>query len=92
MGYIYNYYSPDKESAHLDSLRLLNEIHCFDGLRVDRTLSGHGLEARIPFLDVDYVEKYLSLPVELRKPSTERIEKQLLRRCILYTLFIHSSI
>jgi asparagine synthase (glutamine-hydrolysing) len=79
MGYIYNYYAPDDATAHADSLRLLSEIHRFDGLRVDRTLGAHGLEARLPFLDVDYVEAYLSIPVELRRPTAVRMEKQILR-------------
>ena len=79
MGYIYNYLAPSKQQAHQDSLRLLQEIHCFDGLRVDRTLGSHGLEARLPFLDIDYVETYLYMPIELRKPTKQRIEKQLLR-------------
>jgi asparagine synthase (glutamine-hydrolysing) len=79
MGYIYNYYAPNKKEAHEDSLRLLEEIHCFDGLRVDRTLGAHGLEARLPFLDIDYVQTYLSMPIELRQPTNQQMEKQLLR-------------
>lgn len=86
MGYIYNYYAPSKKEAHKDSLRLLQEIHCYDGLRVDRTLGAHGLEARVPFLDIDYVQTYLSMPIELRKPSRECMEKQLLRDAF-YTLY-----
>jgi asparagine synthase (glutamine-hydrolysing) len=88
MGYIYNYFAPDAATAHADSLRLLKEIHCYDGLRVDRTLGAHGLEARVPFLDIDYVEAYLNTPVELRLPSTKsgRMEKQLLRDAF-YTLY-----
>lgn len=81
MGYLYNYYAPSDEEAHADSIRLLSEIHMYDGLRVDRTLATHGLEARLPFLDRIYVESYLELPVELRRPSVSknRMEKQFLR-------------
>jgi asparagine synthase (glutamine-hydrolysing) len=81
MGYLYNYYAPSDEEAHADSIRLLTEIHMYDGLRVDRTLAAHGLEARLPFLDRTYVASYLELPIELRRPSVEknRMEKQFLR-------------
>ena len=79
MGYLYNYFHPSHEAAHADSLRLLNEIHCFDGLRVDRCLGAHGLEARVPFLDPDFVSACLSIPVELRVPTPERMEKQFIR-------------
>jgi asparagine synthase (glutamine-hydrolysing) len=53
----------------------------FDGLRVDRTLAAHGLEARVPFLDPDYITTYLSTPAEWRQPSyqNKKMEKHLLR-------------
>jgi asparagine synthase (glutamine-hydrolysing) len=79
MGYIYNYFAPNDKDAHADSLRLLNEIHCYDGLRVDRTLAAHGLEARVPFLDIDYVRTYMKIPIELRRPGPDNMEKQFLR-------------
>lgn len=80
-GYIYNYLAPSPEEAHADAVRLLREIHCFDGLRVDRTLAGHGLEARLPFLDPAFVEAYISLPPLVRAPckDTKHMEKQFLR-------------
>lgn len=80
-GYIYNYYAPSAVEASKDAERLLREIHCFDGLRVDRTLGAHGLEARLPFLDPAFVAAYHSTEPELRVPSQQhgRIEKQLLR-------------
>lgn len=78
-GYLYNYYAPSALDAHADALRLLKEIHMYDGLRVDRTISHHGIEARVPFLDPLYVEAYLSIPVALRVPSESQMEKQFLR-------------
>ena len=59
-------------------LRLLNEIHYFDVLRSDRSISDNGLEARTP-LDTDFVRYYLSINPELRS-SNEQIEKYLLRK------------
>lgn len=86
-GYLYNHFAPSARHAHRDATRLLSEIHCFDGLRVDRTLGAHGLEARVPFLDPAYVQTYLSTPCEWRVPikaketenNTPQMEKQLLR-------------
>ena len=79
MGYLYNYFYPSFDAAHHDSLRLLDEIHYFDGLRVDRCLGAHGLEARVPFLDPDFVNSVLSAPVEMRVPIGGRMEKQFIR-------------
>lgn len=85
-GYLYNYFAPSPKHAHRDASRLLSEIHHYDGLRVDRTLGAHGLEARVPFLDPEYVRTYLSTPCEWRRPCKDeasgvgmQMEKQLLR-------------
>lgn len=78
-GYLYNYYAPSPEEAHADAINRLEEIHMYDGLRVDRTISNHGLEARVPFLDPRYVEAYLSIPDYLRVPGPQNMEKKLLR-------------
>jgi asparagine synthase (glutamine-hydrolysing) len=79
-GYLYFYYAPSAEDAHKESVRLLRDIYMYDGLRVDRTLSGHGLEARVPFLDTEFVEAYLSIPADLRAPKVgSQTEKQFLR-------------
>jgi len=42
-------------------------------------MSAHGLEVRIPFLDLDFVKTYLSMPAEMRQPQ-QGIEKRLLRK------------
>jgi asparagine synthase (glutamine-hydrolysing) len=78
-GYLYNYNAPSAQAAHEDALRLLKEIHKFDGLRCDRTIAGNGIEARVPFLDPEFVETYLSIPAELRIPTEDRMEKLMLR-------------
>ena len=79
MGYLYFYNAPNEEEAHLESINLLRNIHQFDGLRVDRCLAAHGLEARVPFLDPAFVNAMLSVPAYLRIPTKERMEKQFLR-------------
>ena len=59
--------------------RLLEEIHRYDVLRSDRSISSHGLEARTPFLDKQFVSCAMSYPTVMRRPSKDRMEKQLLR-------------
>lgn len=77
-GYIYFRDAPNADAGHEDSLRLLKEIYLFDGLRADRTMASQSLELRVPFLDLQFTNYYLSLPKELRQPK-EGIEKYLLR-------------
>jgi asparagine synthase (glutamine-hydrolysing) len=93
-GYMYFHKTPSAYESHLENIRLLEDIHRFDGLRVDRAMSCHGLEVRIPFLDPDFVQLYLSLPTSLRIPGTSdgRIEKQLFRDAFRDTNLLPSDV
>jgi len=84
MGYLYYYLAPNAEEAQEDSLRLVSEIHHFDGLRVDRCVSVHGLEARVPFLDAQFVSLFARVDPVLKQPKKERMEKFLIRRAFEY--------
>ena len=85
-GYLYFGYCPDSIEFDSECKRLLRNIHCFDVLRSDRCISAHGLEARTPFLDKEFVEMYLSIPSEYRfnffneKNERKLPEKYLLRK------------
>ena len=80
-GYLYFHYAPDSVTFDKECRRLLNDIYLFDVLRSDRTISCHGLEARTPFLDRNFVQSYLSIPCELRDHNfnNKRCEKYILR-------------
>ena len=80
MGYLYFYKHPSLEEAQNEHFKLLNNIHYFDGLRVDRNISYWGLEARVPFLDYEFVKYYLNLPPICKVPTKEYIEKYLIRK------------
>jgi len=79
-SYLYFYNAPSDREYEEDVVRLLREIHSFDVLRSDRSISSHGLEPRTPFLDKAFVQTVLSIPLEFRRPSKSRPEKWLLRR------------
>jgi asparagine synthase (glutamine-hydrolysing) len=79
-GYMYFHCAPDELEFDKECRRLLNDIHYFDVLRSDRSISSHGLEARTPFLDRSFVQTYLSIPPEIRfHPKYKKCEKYLLR-------------
>ena len=84
-GYLYFKASPDNMEFDKECMRLLNNIHYFDGLRSDRCISANGLEARTPFLDRGWVEYYLSIPANIRNhnnlyKNVYEIEKFLIRK------------
>jgi asparagine synthase (glutamine-hydrolysing) len=80
MGYIYFYLHPNIKDAYEERNRLIEQIHCYDGLRVDRNISYHGLEARVPFLDKEFVELYYRIDPKLLVPTKEHMEKYLIRK------------
>jgi len=79
-GYLYFYRAPSDEEFEAESTRLLKDINSFDVLRSDRSMAAHGLEARTPFLDRQFVAVAKSLPTELRRPSANQVEKFILRK------------
>jgi asparagine synthase (glutamine-hydrolysing) len=80
-GYLYFNNAPNDEAFHAETERLLEDIHTFDVLRSDRSISANGLEARTPFLDKQFVSVVRSIhPSMLRPCKGGRIEKALLRQ------------
>ncbi len=77
-GYLYHRKAPSAQEFHLESVSLLKEIHNFDVLRSDRSCSDNGLEPRTPFLDRDFVNYYMSIPLEFRFNNSKQ-EKYLIR-------------
>lgn len=65
-GYNYFYLCPSQDDAEHEGRRLLQNIHRYDVLRADRTISNWGLELRVPFLDSDFVKYVYSIPASLR--------------------------
>lgn len=71
-GYLYFNYAPSVSAFQEECYRLLEHIHHFDVLRSDRCIASHGLEPRTPYLDKDFTQFYLSIPVEYRRTVNEK--------------------
>ena len=65
-GYLYMNKCPDDIEFDKETRRLLQDIHLFDVLRSDKSISSHGLEPRTPFLDRSFVNFILSIPSYFR--------------------------
>lgn len=98
-GYMYFHCSPSPIESHKENCRLLQDIHLYDGLRADRCIAGNGLEARLPFLNVNFVNLILetnpSLRIPINEPSVDqnkKIEKWLLRKAFDNTNYLPSEV
>lgn len=87
MGYLYNYFCPNQQEGDRDRIMRCNDIHRYDGLRVDRNISRYGLEARVPYEDNEFEELYADIAYELKVPSKKlnRQEKELIRNAFTYS-------
>jgi len=65
-GYLYMNKCPDDIEFDNETRRLLKDIHLFDVLRSDKSISSNGLEPRTPFLDRSFVNFILSIPPYFR--------------------------
>ena len=80
-SYMYFYNAPNNFEFEKETQRLLKDIHYFDVLRSDRSISSHGLEPRTPFLDRQFVQVAQSISTHLRRPVKGLFcEKYILRK------------
>jgi asparagine synthase (glutamine-hydrolysing) len=74
-GYLYMYNCKDDIEYDKETRRLLKDIHMFDVLRSDKSISSNGLEPRTPFLDKTFVNYVLSIPSDIRNHNNFCNEK-----------------
>lgn len=79
-SYLYFQQAPSPLAFQNECVRLLEDIHYFDMLRGDRSVSSAGLEARVPFADKAFVEYFMGIDPSLRMFDDQRIEKYLIRK------------
>ena len=97
-GYLYMNKCPDDIEFDKETRRLLKDIHLFDVLRSDKSISSHGLEPRTPFLDKSFANFILSIPPYFRNHKNESekekcgcVEKFILRKSFSVDYFKNCS-
>ena len=79
-SYMYFHNAPDPIAFKKETVRLMEDLCYFDVLRCDKSTAGAGLEVRVPFLDKEFLQYYLSIKPELKMPKRFNMEKYLLRK------------
>jgi asparagine synthase (glutamine-hydrolysing) len=81
-GYLYFHKAPNKEELHKETVRKIKALYMFDCLRANKSTSAWGLEARVPFLDQDFMNIAMAIdPAEkMIRKDEGRIEKWIMRR------------
>lgn len=60
--------------------RMVRDVCYFDLLRSDKSISGAGLEARVPFADKKFLQYVMSIPPKYKLFNDEKIEKYIFRK------------
>ena len=78
-GYLYFHRAPDPRSFHDETVRKLDRLHWYDCLRANKAMAAWGVEARVPFLDKEFMDVAMSLDPAAKMAGPGRMEKQILR-------------
>lgn len=79
-GYSYLRAYRDAGELQAEMVRLVGGLHNMNLQRVDRMTMAHGLEGRVPFLDLKLIDLALAIDPELKLYGPGRPEKWLLRQ------------
>jgi asparagine synthase (glutamine-hydrolysing) len=78
-GYLYFHKAPSARELHEETVRKLRKLHLYDCLRANKSMAAWGVEARVPFLDKDFLDVAMNINPEDKMCRNGRIEKYILR-------------
>ncbi len=80
-GYLYFRNAPSTTDFQKETIERVQKLFTADLLRADKSTMAHGLEARVPFLDKDFLELTMNIKGEEKQPKTYNgVEKYILRK------------
>ncbi|AZG72958.1 asparagine synthase B [Shewanella livingstonensis] len=85
-GYLYFHKAPNAQAFHEELVRKLDKLHLFDCLRANKAMAAWGLEARVPFLDKEFIDVAMRINPEAKMSKDGRIEKHILRQAFEHKL------
>ncbi|MGH7475940.1 MAG: asparagine synthase B [Longimicrobiales bacterium] len=78
-GYLYFHRAPNARALHEETIRKLDRLHLYDCLRANKSMAAWGVEARVPFLDREFLDVAMSIAPAAKLARDGRMEKQILR-------------
>ena len=78
-GYLYFHSAPDPRSFHDETVRKLDRLHLYDCLRANKAMAAWGVEARVPFLDREFLDVAMGMDPAAKMGGQGRPEKRILR-------------
>ncbi|GAA6768350.1 hypothetical protein AAFH68_43040 [Flavobacterium sp. CGRL1] len=80
-GHLYFRNAPSTEEFQDETIERVQKLFTADLLRADKTTMANGIEARVPFLDKDFLDVTIRIKTEEKQPKTyDGVEKYILRK------------
>jgi asparagine synthase (glutamine-hydrolysing) len=79
-GYLYFHKAPNAKEFHEETVRKLDRLHMFDCARANKATSDWGVEARVPFLDKNFIDVAMRLNPQDKMCLDGKMEKWILRK------------
>ena len=79
-GYLYFHNAPNAKEFHEETVRKLDRLHMFDCARANKATSAWGVEARVPFLDKNFIDVAMRLNPQDKMCLDGKMEKWILRK------------
>src|SRR5690606_22968057 len=79
-GYLYFHSAPNEASFQEEIVKRVKNLHTSGCLRANKSTMAWGLEARVPFLDLDFLDVVMTTDVKEKMCTDGRIEKYILRK------------
>ncbi len=78
-GYLYFHKAPNPVELHQETVRKVNKLHMYDCLRANKSTCAWGVEARVPFLDKEFMEVAMNIDPAAKMCTDGKMEKHILR-------------
>jgi len=79
-GYLYFHKAPNAEEFHKETVRKLSKLYEYDCLRANKSLAAWGIEGRVPFLDIEFMDIAMRLNPQDKMITPNKMEKWVLRK------------
>jgi len=78
-GYLYFHMAPDAKEFHEETVRKVMGLHQYDCARANKSMMAWGIEARVPFLDREFIDYAMRLDPSVKMGGKGKLEKAVIR-------------
>ena len=79
-GYLYFHLAPNAREFHEETVRKVLDLHKYDCARANKSMMAWGIEARVPFLDRNFIDYAMRLDPHVKMAGPGKLEKEPIRK------------